>query len=88
MMKHVLKLLECGQLPLSLSHKIPNTVYINDSLENPTLKGFMSLQGCFKQIKNLLPVSNSSLVARTNKKGDLFFMQNDNFSLKPGKSFT
>lgn len=38
-----LKLLECGQLPLSLSHKNLNTVYINYSLENSTLKSFMGL---------------------------------------------
>ena len=42
---YVLKLLECGQLPLSLSHKNPNTVYIKRSLESPSLKGFTSLQG-------------------------------------------
>lgn len=38
-----LKLLECGQLPLSLSHKNLNTVYINYSLEISTLKSYMGL---------------------------------------------
>lgn len=35
---YILKLLECGQLPLSLSHKKPNTVYINYSVEKPSLR--------------------------------------------------
>lgn len=70
-----LKLLECGQLPLSLSHKNLNTVYINYSLENSTLKSFMGLQGQLKQTENLLCNSDITLLARTNNDDDVVTFQ-------------